>query len=841
MKNNRLKALVAVVLVLFFAASLVQADALDDLIASYSFDYDSGEIDVGNVSDSLAGDVFSFDVDVISADSGDYVFYVDVEDVGGIVSGSSVVNLDSVGEIVRVNVSSYLLSGVSEFNYSLRVYDSGDFLVYEKSGFVSKVYSDYDSGIEILEINDYAFGDDYILFNVSFNSSVAVLENVTMFLEYDDEVISLIGEVSFGVGVNYVVFGIDSDTILYTHHNGTYNVSRILVGEKLFVVDYTTGSYNYVDFVEGSFLYGVDNYYVDSDNDSLIDYLEIEFQIEVREAGDYAVGAYVDSLDGVHITNISEEKYLEVGKQVIVARVNGSLIYSLGVNGPYGLSLAVLGKEEMWIDFMMDVYFDEEYSYLDFERPPLSDLEVVIIGRNVSVKNIGEADAFGIGVKVLNDSNERVFVIDELDVGEEYLFVVGFDENLTVIVDYDNFIDEENESNNVGFAVACVENLVNDSWSAWVDDGVCGVDDFQLQNRTVVEYDSNFCGEVSNVTYFEYQNVSCDFCTPNLINDSWSEWMNETACFANNTILQSRNRTGYDSNFCGEVLNVTYFEYNVTECGVVIDDVVPQFDSSSVVYDNVSLVSEFGVDVVGSNGSVYLNVDGVNYSAVGSGESYFVELNLSGGDYSCYWFAFGNGNDNLYGESGMFNYSVGVVEDEDDLDVNLISPVDGYVKRTSGSSYDVDFNFNVSGDFEISYCELIVGGEVRGRIDDVGRDALLEFVNIEVDRGSYDWKVRCVDVGEVEGISEVRGLKIARRSSSSSSSSSGRAYSDEPVLTEKVIPEEENVIYLGSGSGNGGNAMLGYGSFGDGSIVLNPVEEEVLFVRLVEWFFGFFR
>jgi len=317
--------------------------------------------------------------------------------------------------------------------------------------------------------------------------------------------------------------------------------------------------------------------------------------------------------------------------------------------------------------------------------------------------------------------------------------------------------------------------------------------------------------------------------------------MNETACFANNTILQSRNRTGYDSNFCGEVLNVTYFEYNVTECGVVIDDVVPQFDSSSVVYDNVSLVSEFGVDVVGSNGSVYLNVDGVNYSAVGSGESYFVELNLSGGDYSCYWFAFGNGNDNLYGESGMFNYSVGVVEDEDDLDVNLISPVDGYVKRTSGSSYDVDFNFNVSGDFEISYCELIVGGEVRGRIDDVGRDALLEFVNIEVDRGSYDWKVRCVDVGEVEGISEVRGLKIARRSSSSSSSSSGRAYSDEPVLTEKVIPEEENVIYLGSGSGNGGNAMLGYGSFGDGSIVLNPVEEEVLFVRLVEWFFGFFR
>jgi len=34
------------VLTLFFAASLVQADALDDLIGSYSFDYDSGEINI---------------------------------------------------------------------------------------------------------------------------------------------------------------------------------------------------------------------------------------------------------------------------------------------------------------------------------------------------------------------------------------------------------------------------------------------------------------------------------------------------------------------------------------------------------------------------------------------------------------------------------------------------------------------------------------------------------------------------------------------------------------------------------------------------------------------------
>ncbi|MFH0808540.1 MAG: CARDB domain-containing protein [archaeon] len=442
------------ILTLFFAASSVQADALDDLIASYSFDYDGGEVDVSGVNDSLAGDVFSFDVDVASVGSGDYVFYVDVEDVGGVVSGSSVVNLGSVGGIVRVDVSSYLLSGVGQFNYSLRIYDSGDSLVYKKSDFVSEVYFDYNSGIEFLGIEDSNVNDDLIQFNASLNSSFVGVENVTMFLEYAEKVAALTAEKNFGIGVNYVVFELDNETIVSGHYDGVYEVEKILVGEKLLVVDYTSSSYSFGDFAKRSYLGGVGSSFVDLDNNSLIDYLEIDFEIDVKEAGEYFVGGYVYDSRGRYLTTVIGKENLSIGDEGISVRVNGSLIYSLGFDGPYFFSVAGLIFEEEDLDFIWNVSVCGEISYLDFERPALSDLEVFAESENVTIKNNGEADAFSISVKVFNDSDEEEFVLDKLDAGEEYLFVSLFNESLAIVVDYNNLIDEENESNNVFFAVA---------------------------------------------------------------------------------------------------------------------------------------------------------------------------------------------------------------------------------------------------------------------------------------------------------------------------------------------------------------------------------------------------
>ena len=62
-------------------------------------------------------------MDVSGGVSGDYIFYVDLEDVGGVVSGEVLEFIGSGGGSVRLEVPVYLLSGRSQFNYTLRISD----------------------------------------------------------------------------------------------------------------------------------------------------------------------------------------------------------------------------------------------------------------------------------------------------------------------------------------------------------------------------------------------------------------------------------------------------------------------------------------------------------------------------------------------------------------------------------------------------------------------------------------------------------------------------------------------------------------------------------------------
>jgi len=120
----------------------------------------------------------------------------------------------------------------------------------------------------------------------------------------------------------------------------------------------------------------------------------------------------------------------------------------------------------------------------------------------------------------------------------------------------------------------CTYNIVNTSWSSWENIGSCLINDTQPQQRNKTEYDENYdnCYALTglssdlwnngnNNTYYEYQSIACDYCTPSLTNTSWSSWSN-LAC-ADSQMNQSRYRIEYDENNCGEVDNTTYYEYRL--------------------------------------------------------------------------------------------------------------------------------------------------------------------------------------------------------------------------------------------------------------------------------------
>ncbi len=97
--------------------------------------------------------------------------------------------------------------------------------------------------------------------------------------------------------------------------------------------------------------------------------------------------------------------------------------------------------------------------------------------------------------------------------------------------------------------------------------------------------------------------------------------------------------------------------------------------------------------------------------------------------------------------------------------IELLNPEDGYVKRTKSSSYEIDFEFIVRDESEIVSCSLIIDGEVEETRTNIQKDVVNVF-SVDLERGSYDWKIKCVDSAGNEGFSETRDFSIKKRTSS---------------------------------------------------------------------------
>lgn len=150
---------------------------------------------------------------------------------------------------------------------------------------------------------------------------------------------------------------------------------------------------------------------------------------------------------------------------------------------------------------------------------------------------------------------------------------------------------------------SCNSVYQNTSWNGWQNQTSCRVNNTILQNRSLVQYD-DACGS-ANVTFWNYQEIVCDFCTPSLANSSWSDWSN-LSC-ANNLINQSRNLVQYDGNFCGEIENITFYEYqSVFDCSVNLNIISPL----NTTYNNRTQLLNISSDGV----SVWYNWNGTNVS-----------------------------------------------------------------------------------------------------------------------------------------------------------------------------------------------------------------------------------
>ena len=140
---------------------------------------------------------------------------------------------------------------------------------------------------------------------------------------------------------------------------------------RIDVMEYFTKDYDYTDFEKPSaeFASEFNDYGLDTNDNSLYDYLVIEKEINVREAGNYRLYGSLESPSGEWVDYDSNYTYLDVGLHSIKLRFYGLSIYNTGESGNFVVYMNLYDTDEgRWLDSTTNT--TSYYSYTDFERPP---------------------------------------------------------------------------------------------------------------------------------------------------------------------------------------------------------------------------------------------------------------------------------------------------------------------------------------------------------------------------------------------------------------------------------------------------------------------------------------
>jgi hypothetical protein len=136
--------------------------------------------------------------------------------------------------------------------------------------------------------------------------------------------------------------------------------------------------YLYTEFdVPGALLTGtIYDSGVDEDGDGTFDYLEVSVEINVTRPGEYYVGAWElqtdesEPMEGVGGSNYQFN--VSVGVHVWALRLDGSTIYSSGLN-PVGVSnLEISGDYRAYSQVLTGIPLSRRYLYTEFDRPQVS-------------------------------------------------------------------------------------------------------------------------------------------------------------------------------------------------------------------------------------------------------------------------------------------------------------------------------------------------------------------------------------------------------------------------------------------------------------------------------------
>lgn len=395
--------------------------------------------------------------------NGNFIFIVNLFDKGGTLTNEINKTLAAGANKINMTFNSIFLSQ-HQFNYSIKIYNSSYSLKYRKDNILTQNYPEYEEGFSILDIKD-SKANKTLIINATVDSTVNGTFETSLILNYNNSVLSKKESKLITNSLQDLIFIFDSETIKRTHYIGNFNVSSLRIGKKMIRTNFTSGFYDFKDFANSSYFVDFADNGVDVDNDNKYNILQIDSNVEIINDGYYTfVLALYDLFDNIiEIKNVTF--FLNTGNNLISFLINGSEIYDKKLNGPFIVEYAQLFENGVLMDQTNNVYITKNYDFNDFDGPDLPDLDVNIelsdsynygidnITVNITFNNIGDKNAFNVFTEIFdNNTFIKSNKTNILGINSKILYQIHFsnfsDFEINAIADFNDFVEEVDESNN---------------------------------------------------------------------------------------------------------------------------------------------------------------------------------------------------------------------------------------------------------------------------------------------------------------------------------------------------------------------------------------------------------
>ena len=216
-------------------------------------------------------------------------------------------------------------------------------------------------------------------------------------------------------GNNTVTLKFDGRKIRNSGINGPYQL-HVSLSDGITSVerDFNTKSYSYTQFESGliNITDSFSDYGTDSDGDGYYNFLTLELDINVIQAGNYKVIGWLNDSAGDFIDHAHSEELFGTGTQTVILNFDGRKIYEHGVGGPYVLNYFVVYDENNnpVDNTPHDVYTTAAYNYTNFQSPlsPLVSLTDNYTDTGVDTDGDGDFDLLRIQVEVITSAKGNV-------------------------------------------------------------------------------------------------------------------------------------------------------------------------------------------------------------------------------------------------------------------------------------------------------------------------------------------------------------------------------------------------------------------------------------------------